>query len=258
MIPVSISATNNKSNQISKKSINICDSSIPCLKCPAKFNALPSYLQHSNHHGKATNFKCKHCDFGAESMNNLTLHSILHAGSEVTIEPEVFGKELVELMEGNKNSSVSSIRNVGPPTKNVIKPEIVPEEVDFAVVRAYQGNPEFKYPTYVKNGRIKSKRYKCLKCPSAFEKRDQYKVHVGLHGSSQRYRCMVCDYAVTYYANFIQHLKKHENQANVSKEQLVAIPLSKMNKIITSSAQQTASGKINESTKTNKVFFYSN
>lgn len=59
---------------------------------------------------------------------------------------------------------------------------------------------------------------------------------MGLHGSMQRYKCTVCDYSVTYYANFIQHLKKHLNQENVSKEQLVATPLSKMGKNIPASS----------------------
>lgn len=48
------------------------------------------------------------------------------------------------------------------------------------------GSPDFVYPTYVKNGKLKEKRYKCHKCPSAFEKREQYKIHLSLHGSKQR------------------------------------------------------------------------
>lgn len=35
-----------------------------------------------------------------------------------------------------------------------------------------------------------------------------------------RYKCTVCDYAVTYYANYIQHLKKHENQRNIPTDLL--------------------------------------
>lgn len=35
-----------------------------------------------------------------------------------------------------------------------------------------------------------------------------------------RYKCTVCDYAVTYYANYIQHLKKHENQSNTPTDLL--------------------------------------
>lgn len=72
------------------------------------------------------------------------------------------------------------------------------------------GNPDFIYPTSLKNGRKKEKRYKCPKCPSAFEKREQYKVHLSLHGAKQRYKCEHCDYSVKYYANYVQHLKKHQ------------------------------------------------
>ncbi|XP_045472161.1 zinc finger protein Xfin-like isoform X3 [Harmonia axyridis] len=71
------------------------------------------------------------------------------------------------------------------------------------------GNPNFIYPTTVKNGKMKEKRYKCPTCPSAFEKRDQYKIHLSLHGSKQRYNCDTCDYSVKYYANYVQHKKKH-------------------------------------------------
>ncbi|KAF2896897.1 hypothetical protein ILUMI_09284 [Ignelater luminosus] len=76
------------------------------------------------------------------------------------------------------------------------------------------GNPKFIYPTYLKNGRMKEKRYKCHKCPSAFEKREQYKVHLSLHGAKQRYKCDHCDYSVKYYANYVQHLKKHQMNAD--------------------------------------------
>lgn len=72
------------------------------------------------------------------------------------------------------------------------------------------GSPEFVYPTYCRNGRVKVKRYKCHKCPSAFEKRDQYLIHLSLHGSKQRYTCSKCDYSVKYYANHIQHLRRHQ------------------------------------------------
>ncbi|XP_050307257.1 uncharacterized protein LOC126743997 isoform X2 [Anthonomus grandis grandis] len=83
------------------------------------------------------------------------------------------------------------------------------------------GNPDFIYQTYIKNGRAKEKRYKCHKCPSAFEKREQYKIHLGLHGSNQRYNCAACDYSVKYYANFVQHLKKHKfsDDAHAAKKE---------------------------------------
>lgn len=55
-----------------------------------------------------------------------------------------------------------------------------------------------------------SKRFHCQKCPSSFEKKEQFKVHLSLHGSQQRYRCDKCDYAVKYYPNYLQHIRKHE------------------------------------------------
>ena len=82
------------------------------------------------------------------------------------------------------------------------------------------GNPNFIYPTCLKKGKLKEKRYKCHKCPSAFEKREQYRVHLTLHGSQQKYTCDYCDYSVKYYANFTQHIKKHEmhNEALAIKQ----------------------------------------
>lgn len=81
------------------------------------------------------------------------------------------------------------------------------------------GNPNFTYPTYLKNGKLKEKRYKCNKCPSAFEKREQYRVHLSLHGSKQKYNCEHCDYSVKYYANYVQHIKKHKTNSQIKIEE---------------------------------------
>lgn len=72
------------------------------------------------------------------------------------------------------------------------------------------GSSDFVYPTSCRNGRVKVKKYKCQKCPSAFEKKDQYHIHMGLHGAKQRYRCSKCDYSVKFYANHVQHLRRHK------------------------------------------------
>ncbi|XP_065569805.1 uncharacterized protein LOC136033109 isoform X2 [Artemia franciscana] len=81
-----------------------------------------------------------------------------------------------------------------------------------------KGNPWYIYPTCKKNGKTKERRYKCPKCPSAFDKLDQYKVHIQLHGSQQKYKCTDCDYSVKYYANYLQHIKKHENHKQLLTE----------------------------------------
>lgn len=88
-----------------------------------------------------------------------------------------------------------------------------PQATDAQVEEVRQGNPNFIYQTYLKNGLMKEKPYKCHKCPSAFDKREQFKIHLNLHGSKQRYSCDLCDYSVKYYANYVQHLKKHKLDA---------------------------------------------
>lgn len=184
MTPVSISPSTTGSK------MSIPDASIPCRRCPARFSSLASFITHSQRHGMKTGFKCRHCDFAAQTQNNLTLHSILHAGSEVTIEPEVSDGDfaLADLMSGNNKQLRAAF--ISTPERQQI-PTVVPgadveaqdargreDYMDFSVegAGAFQGNPEFKYQTYVKNGKIKSKRYKCCKCPSAFEKRDQVRL----------------------------------------------------------------------------------
>ncbi|XP_034945126.1 zinc finger protein 845-like isoform X2 [Chelonus insularis] len=80
--------------------------------------------------------------------------------------------------------------------------------------------------TFTKNGKFKEKPFKCHKCPSSFNKREQYQVHLTMHGAKRRYRCDTCDFSVKYYANYVQHLKKHHsnnsddvnNQSDISME----------------------------------------
>ncbi|KAK3887418.1 hypothetical protein Pcinc_008477 [Petrolisthes cinctipes] len=74
------------------------------------------------------------------------------------------------------------------------------------------GNPKLNYPLHIDKvtGRSREKRYKCQKCPSAFEKVEQYNVHSNLHGSSHKYKCRICDYSVKFYANFMMHINRHK------------------------------------------------
>ncbi|XP_057652819.1 zinc finger protein 208-like isoform X2 [Diorhabda carinulata] len=96
----------------------------------------------------------------------------------------------------------------------MMKDSSPPRITDYDLTELMRGNPEFIYQPIMKNGRLKEKRYKCHMCPTAFEKREQYKIHLGLHGSNQRYQCEHCDYSVKYYANYVQHIKKHKMNAD--------------------------------------------
>lgn len=131
-----------------------------------------------------------------------TLCSILNKPVKSSINVPLSGTDLfLQKSEAEQKHAEELTKEPSPPISQV-NTEIDPEFV--------KGNPNFIYPTTVKNGRMKEKRYKCHKCPSAFEKKEQYKLHLSLHGSKQRYLCEFCDYSVTNYANYVQHMKKHK------------------------------------------------
>ncbi|XP_043672028.1 uncharacterized protein LOC122630975 isoform X3 [Vespula pensylvanica] len=153
-----------------------------CAKCPARYFKLDALEYHMTLHGSNNRFKCSECDYSSKTAQNLIKHQVVHRRHNETSDTT------------SPNSSSAS----------------APDPQFGAYMR---GNPNFVYPGYLRNGRLKEKRYKCHKCPSAFEKREQYRVHLTLHGAKQRYRCDTCDYSVKYYANYIQHLKKHQANA---------------------------------------------
>jgi len=204
-----------------------------CELCPARFFKGVALDYHVTLHGGSGPHKCRHCDYAVKTYGNLVKHEMIHEGtckeqgSSSTGKSKgssgsvpLSGTELFQQRaeaQKQSNSDTSAKRNI---------PDHSPLHVDPQFGILMHGNPDFIYPTYLKNGRLKEKRYKCHKCPSAFEKREQYKVHLSLHGSKQRYRCEKCDYSVKYYANYIQHMRKHKN----NEEALEARKLEKLAK----------------------------
>ncbi|KAI4502267.1 hypothetical protein M0802_002949 [Mischocyttarus mexicanus] len=154
-----------------------------CAKCPARYFKLDALEYHMTLHGSNNRFKCSECDYSSKTSQNLIKHQVVHRRHNET--------------NGMASSNSSTSISLPDPQLGLFM----------------RGNPNFVYPGYLRNGRLKEKRYKCHKCPSAFEKREQYRVHLTLHGAKQRYRCDTCDYSVKYYANYIQHLKKHQANA---------------------------------------------
>lgn len=133
------------------------------------------------------------------------LSAITSRASKSSFNVPLSGTELFQ----QKSEAQLKLKEPSPPS---------PKHSDPQFGTLMHGNPNFTYPTYLKNGKMKEKRYKCHKCPSAFEKREQYKVHLNLHGSKQKYNCEHCDYSVKYYANYVQHLKKHKAQEVKSED----------------------------------------
>lgn len=191
-----------------------------CKECPAKFFKSSALSYHMGLHGGEGEHKCKKCSYAVKNVGNLAKHEVLH-------EIENKATERCDYDSGEdadyKNIPLSgtdlfqrkteAIKRVLTDKDKLVKPNdhfppMLQADPQFGYLM--HGNPEFIYPTYLKNGRQKEKRYKCHKCPSAFEKREQYKIHLSLHGSKQRYKCELCDYSVKYYANYVQHMRKHQ------------------------------------------------
>ncbi|XP_076756462.1 uncharacterized protein LOC143426727 isoform X4 [Xylocopa sonorina] len=181
-IVVEITDTTNNSfnNNMSNTNQRTGNQVFTCAKCPARYFKLDALEYHMTLHGSNNRFKCTECDYSSKTAQNLVKHQVVHRRQHET-------------------SELTSVNLSNPP------------DPQFGIFM--RGNPNFVYPGYLRNGRLKEKRYKCHKCPSAFEKREQYRVHLTLHGAKQRYRCDTCDYSVKYYANYIQHLKKHQANA---------------------------------------------
>ncbi|XP_045511451.1 zinc finger protein Xfin-like [Colias croceus] len=189
-----------------------------CKECPAKFFKTSALNYHVSLHGGEGDHKCKKCSYTVKNIGNLAKHELLHenegktacdyeSGDDMDYKNiPLSGTDLFQRKtEAQKRVLTDKDKLVKP---NDHFPPVLQADPQFGYLM--HGNPEFIYPTYLKNGRQKEKRYKCHKCPSAFEKREQYKIHLSLHGSKQRYKCELCDYSVKYYANYVQHMRKHQ------------------------------------------------
>lgn len=177
-----------------------------CERCPARFFKQSALQHHTTLHGSSGPFRCQYCDYSVRDLGNLRKHEQLHCGSTDTVPlsgTDLFAQKTEA--ERTKSGLMMHSNELPPPQTLLADPQFGTQ---------IHGNPDFIYPTYVKNGRTREKRYKCHKCPSAFEKREQYRVHMTLHGAQQRYKCEACDYSVKYYANYVQHMKKHQVSAD--------------------------------------------
>lgn len=191
-----------------------------CTQCPAKFFKSAALNYHLTLHGGEGNFKCRQCNYAVKTIGNLAKHEAVHGNIDNQMDYEsseetnyknipLSGTDLYQHKTKAEKRALSQKLVTRP---NDHFPPVLQADPQFGLLM--HGNPDFIYPTYLKNGRPKEKRYKCHKCPSAFEKREQYKVHLSLHGSRQRYKCEICDYSVKYYANYVQHMRKHQMNAD--------------------------------------------
>ncbi|XP_072393379.1 uncharacterized protein [Diabrotica undecimpunctata] len=224
-----------------------------CKECPARFLKENEFGIHKRFHGSKLFFKCHHCTYTSREKPHIASHFKVHTSEYQDRTKVLQGMYIVSSNYPRPNIQKIKVENGEPiwavvestlcsllnkPVKSsqnvplsgtdlflqkseaeqkhaaeMDRDPSPPRILDYNIAELMRGNPNFIYQPIMKNGRLKEKRYKCHMCPTAFEKREQYKVHLGLHGAKQRYKCEDCDYSVKYYANYVQHLKKHKMNA---------------------------------------------
>lgn len=210
-----------------------------CNKCPGRFFKTTALQYHLTLHGGPGPHKCRRCDYAVSTYGNLIRHETVH--EDLAPREKTRSRSMRNPNAVTSNATVAMLPTTRPPNS--------PPQSSDATAAAYAdaagrsptpgkrddghmdpefgklmyGNPEFYYPTTVKNGVAKEKRYKCPKCPSAFDKRDQYKVHLTLHGADDKYKCDKCDYSVKYTANYVQHQRKHALHVEMKNAAVKAI-----------------------------------
>lgn len=224
-----------------------------CHKCPGHFFKASALNYHLTLHGGTGQHHCRKCDYAVSTYGNLIRHESVH--DDLTPRSKVKMNALKTPSKPKENDSNSGEDSVSSQTSlplNVAatgdstvndddydsdgdgdgddddndyddSPLATTKNEDDLTVDpefgpAMLGNPDFYYPTTVKNGVSLPKRYKCHKCPSAFDKRDQYALHLTLHGAQDKYQCDKCDYSVRYTANYVQHQRKHARDIEMRKQ----------------------------------------
>lgn len=210
-----------------------------CTMCPGKFFKSTALQYHKTLHSGPGRYRCRRCDYAVSTYGNLVRHETVHrdlpAREKVKTKTSKKLRALSKLKGKGKKIPLPVILSAMPGTsgsqpENSTNDNDGQEEfqIDPEFGSAMLGNPNFFYATTVKNGVIRSKRYKCPKCPSAFDKRDQFAVHLTLHGARDKYQCDKCDYAVRYTANYVQHQRKHAQDAEIRKNNEQAADRAKM------------------------------
>lgn len=214
-----------------------------CDQCPGRFFKSAALQYHKTLHGGPGRHHCRRCNYAVSTYGNLIRHEAVHrdlpAREKVKFVTSKVPKSKDTTAENSSNPATTTLSPQEPPplvTNNTndndndsnSSASTQNDELDPEFGTTMLGNPDFYYPTTVKNGVARPKRYKCPKCPTAFDKRDQYAVHLTLHGAQDKYQCDKCDYSVKYTANYVQHQRKHARDAEIRKNIKLDAERSKM------------------------------
>lgn len=178
-----------------------------CGHCPARFLKQNEHDIHVRLHNVSLIHKCDHCSYTAREKLHLLAHSKVHTfeyqertrtlqtlyGTSSDVVPlcttavaengELIWVVVAEDDDDDESTYREDAAKAARMTVPISGTDLFRQRSEAQQRRLAEfgtlmhGNPDFVYPTCLKNGRTKEKRYKCHKCPSAFEKREQYKVN---------------------------------------------------------------------------------
>lgn len=209
-----------KSNTTGKK--------FTCDKCPGRFIKASALLYHKRLHGGTGKYKCRICDYTVATYGNLIRHESIHRDlpPREKLKQQIMPKTKKVTAKKNDDTTAMPPPPLAEARTSPIADEDnngdtngskIDEEIDPEFGPKMLGDPSFYYPTTIEDGVSRPKRYKCHKCPSAYDSREQYKMHLTLHGAQDKYSCNKCDYSVRYTANYVEHQRKHARDAEIRK-----------------------------------------
>lgn len=213
-----------KTNSPQAQKSNAAVKHFTCDMCPGRFIKASALTYHKGLHGGKGKHKCRECDYTVSTYGNLIRHESVHRD----LPPREKVKQQLSPKTKRVNEKKSDDTATMPPpppaaaqtSSNADEDDNssnITEEIDPEFGPQMLGDPTFYYPTTLKDGVSRSKRYRCHKCPSAYDNREQYKVHLTLHGAQDKYTCEKCDYSVRNAANYVEHKRKHARDAEIRK-----------------------------------------
>lgn len=197
--------------------------SFTCDKCPVRFFKATSLQYHQTLHGGTGLYKCRKCDYASGTYENLIRHECVHLDLPPREKVKQTTLKSISKSKINAKNDSALLSTQMEQTSNTTdsdneKHTAVPE-IKYSMLET----PDFHYPI----------QYNCVKCPSTFDKHEQYAMHLSLHETNDKYKC---DYSVRDIADCVQHQRNHTHNIKIEKDYK---QVTKMTKLLKSRERTT-------------------
>ena len=180
-----------------------------CSTCSQEFSSSADLNKHMQEHDSSVPsaessqklLSCPICQISVKDKDALYHHTQrVHPGKR---EDPKASKPEVEVTPINASQGKS---NSKPKPKTVETP---PESCTHCPMTFETGLDLRKHLDHVHSGREGRETHKCNLCGKEFQDKLSHKAHLAQHANEKRFKCMICDAAVSSQASLTRHLKKH-------------------------------------------------